>query len=192
MQERSVDLPWGIGYESCGLGWMIRDTDAGPLIAHTGASAGQHSSLIVLPDQQGVIAALTNSVGGPAVYGTLSAQLLEELFGVVPVAPRAATSTPRQVDLAPLAGVYEADEGRVVLGIDGDRLTVTHETEAEFTEVMRLITGGAGFPPPPSTVAPVSADLFVGDGGMPVQFVARDEAGRPGYVYVGRIYRRAS
>jgi CubicO group peptidase (beta-lactamase class C family) len=191
MQDKTVELPWGIGYESCGLGWMRRETAAGPLLAHTGASAGQHSSLIVLPDQQGVVAALTNSIGGPAVYGTLSAQLLEEQFGVEPAVPQVPGGTPPQVDLAPLAGVYEADDGRVVLGIEGDRLTVTHEAGGEFTEVMRLIVGAGSFPPAPASVAPVRPDLFVGDGAAPVQFVEPDEAGRPRYVYVGRIYRRA-
>jgi len=48
-----------------------------------------------------------------------------------------------------------------------------------------------GFPPPvPDLLTPVFADgRFVSDRGTPVSFIDGG-AGRPKYVYVGRIYRR--
>ncbi len=48
-----------------------------------------------------------------------------------------------------------------------------------------------GFPPPgPDFLTPVSATgRFLSDRGTPVSFID-DGAGRPKYVYVGRIYRR--
>ena len=48
-----------------------------------------------------------------------------------------------------------------------------------------------GFPAPgPEHLTPVSTDgRFVSDRGTPVSFID-DGAGRPKYVYVGRIYRR--
>ena len=189
MQQARVALPFGIGFDRMGLGWLCRDTAAGPLLSHTGASAGQHSSLTVLPEQQAVIAALTNSTSGAALYSMLIAEVLRDVFGVTPAAPPAPAGDVN-VDLTPLCGTYVADEGQVLLDDVGGRLQVTHEIDPAFGDVMRLITGPGGFPPPPFLATPIADDVFLGENGPPVQFVGQDAAGVPTHAYVGRIYRR--
>lgn len=190
MQAPGAPLPFGMGYEEMGLGWLRRSTAAGPLLAHTGASAGQHSSLTVLPERQAVIAALTNSTMGAALYTTLQTELLREEFGVAPTAPPVA---PRDitVDLAPLTGTYTSDEGQVVVAEVGGRLQVAHVVGDDFADVMRLIMGPVGFPPPPFAASPVDTDgHFIGDNGMAVEFVTEPGHVRPAFAYVGRLYRR--
>lgn len=190
MREGRVDTPWGLGYPKMGLGWLRTETPAGPLLMHTGGSAGQHSCLFVLPERRGVLAALTNGINGTAVYGTLTARLLHELFGVPPAAPLTVPEEPVAVDHGPLTGVWIADEGQVTVDVTDGRLGLSYEVGEEFGETMRLLH--TRFPPPPATLTPFAADgRFLTDTGTPVQFVTPEGADRPEYLYVGRIYRRA-
>ena len=190
MQDGRVDIPWGLGYPKMGIGWIRTETPAGPLLMHTGASAGQHSCLFILPEQRGVLAALTNSTSGPAVYGTLLVQLLEELFDVPPSAPLAPSEEPIEFDPEPLVGVWVADDGQVTVEWVDGKLHLSQQAEEEFTQVMRLIH--PAFPPPAADLQPFAPDgRFVTTTGTPVMYVTPQGAEQPEYLYVGRIFRRA-
>ncbi|MFN2538371.1 MAG: serine hydrolase domain-containing protein [Mycobacteriales bacterium] len=193
MQQPRLEVPWtAVGYEHMGIGWLRRQTAAGPLLGHTGASAGQHSCLYILPEQGAVLAALTNSTNGAAVYTTLMTELLAELFDVIPVAPPAVADDQLEVPLEPLVGTYVADEGQVVVTLEDERLVATHECTPSFVDTMRLIMGPT-FPPPPMTLTPYDGDgRFVSDIGMPAHFIQSERGGHPEFAYFGRLYRRSS
>jgi CubicO group peptidase (beta-lactamase class C family) len=189
MRTRHADMPWGIGYDQMGLGWTIR-TNGGPtVVSHTGGNAGAHSSLALVPDQQGAVAVLTNGTTGAAVHGLLTTHLLEECFGVGPVVPVTAPATPVEADLGRYPGRFTADDGEVTLTIENGRLRLAPFFAPGLLRSFYLM----GFPPPvPDFLTPVSTDgRFISDRGTPVSFID-DGGGPPKYVYVGRIYRRAS
>jgi len=187
MQTRQAEMPWGIGYDQMGLGWTIRTSGGHTVVSHTGANAGAHSSLALVPDQHGAVAVLTNGTTGAAVHGMLTGQLMQECFGVGPVVPVTAPATPVEMDLGPYTGQFTADDGEVTLTIENGRLRLAPVSVPGLLRSFYLM----GFPPPvPDFLTPVSADgRFLSDRGTPVSFID-DGAGRPKYVYVGRIYRR--
>lgn len=188
MQARQAELPWGMGYDGMGLGWVLRSSNGHLVASHTGANAGAHSSLALVPDQQGAVAVLTNGTTGSVLHGMLTAALLEECFGVGPMVPVAAPATPVAVDPARYVGRYVADDGDVTFSVEAGRLRVVSTAAPGLLRSFQLM----GFPPPgPDLLTPVDgAGRFVSDRGMPVWFVDDDGAG-PRQVYVGRIYRRA-
>lgn len=157
------------------------------MVSHTGANAGAHSSLALVPDQHGAIAVLTNGTTGAAVHGILTGQLLQECFGVGPMVPVKALAPPAETDLAKYPGRFVADDGEVTFTIENGRLRLTPVSAAGLSRSFYLM----GFPPPgPDLLTPVTADgRFVADAGTPVWFID-DETGRPKQVYVGRLYRR--
>lgn len=185
MQAAQADMPWALGYDHMGLGWTIRRSGGHLMVSHTGANAGQHSSLALVPDQGGAIAVLTNAGSGAVVHSKLTAELLAECFGVTPAAPVTPPAVPVTVDLDRFAGAYTADDGDVVFEIESGRLKMTPTSAPGLLRSFALM----GFPAPgPDFLTPVSADgRFVSDRGTPVSFIG---SGRPAYAYVGRIYRR--
>ncbi len=191
MQVPQMELPWRIGYDAFGLGWAIRRLNGHTLLGHTGAGAGQHSTLDIIPDQRGVLAALTNSTTGAVLFAELCAELLDECFDVRPEAPVETSGAAVEVDLTPYVGVYTADDGRLVVTQDDGALRVRIEADPGFGEMMRLILGDAAFPPPPLRLTPYAADgRFVSDAGIPIQFVTPAGSDAVDYAYAGRIYRR--
>ena len=188
MQAPQAAMPWGLGYDNMGLGWTIRTSGGHTVVSHTGANAGAHSSLALVPDQQGAVAVLTNGTTGAAVHGMLTAQLMQECFGVGPVMPVTAPALPVAVDLDRYTGRFIADDGEVTLTMENGRLRFAPGSAPGLLRSFHLM----GFPPPgPDLLTPFAADgRFVSDRGMPVSFID-DSAGRPEYLYVGRIYRRA-
>ena len=189
MQTPQAELPWGLPYDQMGLGWIIRKSGGHAVVSHTGANAGAHSSLALVPDQQGAIAVLTNGTTGAAVHAKLTTELLRESFGVEPAAPVKAPVTPVQVNLERYTGVFTADDGQVTFTIENGRLRLAPVAAPGLLQSFYLM----GFPAPqPALLTPVSGDgRFLSDAGLPVWFID-DDAGQPKYVYVGRIYRRGT
>lgn len=189
MQAPQAEMPWALGYDQMGLGWTIRKSGGHTVVGHTGANAGAHSSLVLVPDQQGAVAVLTNGTTGAAVHAKLTTELLRESFGVEPAVPVTPPSTPVQVDLERYTGVFTADDGQVTFTIENGRLRLAPVAAPGLLRSFYLM----GLPPPaPDLLTPVSSDgRFVADRGLPVWFID-DGAGRPKYVYVGRIYRRGT
>lgn len=189
MQTAQAAMPWGIGYDQMGLGWAIRTTGGPLVVSHTGANAGAHSSLALVPDRLGAVAVLTNGTTGAVLHTTLVAELLRECFEVAPIVPVARPASPVEVDLTPFVGRFVADDGDVVFSIDAGRLRLVPTSAPGLLRSFHLM----GFPPPgPDLLDPVSTDgRFISDRGMPVQFIPNG-GGAPTHVYVGRIYRRMS
>jgi hypothetical protein len=190
MQTPQADMPWALGYDHMGLGWTIRQSGGHTMVSHTGANAGAHSSLALVPDQQGAIAVLTNGTTGAAVHGKLTAELLREFFGVEPAVPVKAPATPVQVNPERYTGVFIADDGEVTFTIEAGRLRVAPVAAPGLLQSFYLM----GFPPPRHAfLTPVSDDgRFVSDQGHArCGSSTTAPAGRK-YVYVGRIYRRAT
>ncbi len=187
MQTRQADMPWALGYDHMGLGWTIRKYGGHTVVAHTGANAGAHSSLALVPDQQGAIAVMTNGTTGAAVHATLTTELLRDLFGVEPPVPVKAPATPVHVNLDRYTGGFTADDGEVTFTIEDGRLRVAPVTAPGLLRSFYLM----GFPAPgPVLLTPVSDDgRFISDQSLPVWFID-DGTGKPKHVYAGRIYRR--
>ncbi len=187
MQTPQAEMPWGLGYDQMGLGWTIRKSGGHTMVSHTGANAGAHSSLALVPDQQGAVAVLTNGTTGAAVHAKLTTEILRESFGVEPAVPAKTPATPVEVNLERYTGVFIADDGQVTFTIENGRLRLAPVAAPGLLRSFYLM----GLPAPtPDFLTPVSADgRFVADRGLPVWFID-DGTGRPKYVYVGRIYRR--
>jgi CubicO group peptidase (beta-lactamase class C family) len=189
MQSAQAAMPWGLGYDQMGLGWTIRRSGGHTVVGHTGANAGAHSSLAVVPDQRGAIAVLTNGTTGAAVHAKLTGELLQEFFGVGPAVPVTAPTTPVTVDLDRYTGVFTADDGKVTFTIENGRLRLVPVADLGLLRSFYLM----GIPgPSPDLLTPVSTDgRFLTDRGLPVWFVPSGTA-RPEQVYVGRVYRRST
>jgi len=189
MQTPQAEMPWGLGYDQMGLGWTLRRSGGHTVVSHTGANAGAHSSLALVPDQQGAIAVLTNGTSGAAVHAKLTTELLREVFGVEPAVPVQAPAIPVRVDLERYTGLYTADDGEVTFAIENGRLRLVPVAAPGLLRSFYLM----GIPKPgPALLTPVTGDgRFVSDQGLPVWFID-DGAVRPKYVYVGRIYRRGA
>jgi CubicO group peptidase (beta-lactamase class C family) len=189
MRRDSAAVPPGLGVDAWGLGWSIRRAPGATLYGHTGASAGQHSLLTIIPERRAVLAALTNSTMGAALYSRLAAELLQETFGIGPPSPVSGEPLTEGVDLSPYVGRYTGDDGGVVITAADGGLHVEHEFDPDFVDTMRLIYAGA-FPPAPLELTPVGGDRFLSDGMFPVQFIAGDHRDGMEFVYVGRVFRR--
>lgn len=189
MQTPMIDLPWGAGLDQWGLGWYIRHAADRDIFGHTGGNAGAHSALHIVPDERGVIAVLTNSITGVMLHAQLTAELLEQCFGIKPAPPPTPPSVPIELDLDRFTGTYAADDGRVIVTIDQGSLRVEQELDPHLDEMLRLLF--PGMPLPALKLTPVADDgRFLSDTFIPARFVIPEGSDRSEYVYVGRIFAR--
>jgi CubicO group peptidase (beta-lactamase class C family) len=188
MQRPHADLPPHPGdfAHHWGLGWMLFDWDGRRVIGHDGGTIGQNSSLRILPDERFAVAVLTNTTP----TGTLMAsRIMRWLFGYagieLPPYPKP-PETPPAIDLAPYAGVYEKNEARTEIAVDGEQLAATIVNTGPLAS--------SAPQQPPMRLYPVDASLFLQQMPgtnvfQPVSFLQFVD-GRPTYFFASRLSRR--
>ena len=170
-----------------GLGWAIEEWDGRRVIGHNGGTIGQSSFLRVVPEDDLVVALLTNSAAAVRLWLDLGRWLLEELAGLkMPTSPQA-PPTPPNLPLSRYTGTYERFGVRQVVAEEDDGLVVRTEL-TDFPPELR-----PQGPPPPVRLRPIDESRFaIRVGGVDDVVVFLEfERGRPGYLFAGgRAARR--
>jgi hypothetical protein len=106
MQGRAVEVPLSTRYKAWGLGWMHFDWNGQRVFGHDGGVAGTTTFLRVLPDQDLIVALMTNGENYTSMFDHMIAGAVRELAGIasLPELPPAAEHPP--VALANYAGKY--------------------------------------------------------------------------------------
>lgn len=199
MREPQFDDFWGCFpmYVNYGLGWAIAREGDDPVLSHGGANLGMHSNLYVIPEQKAVLAVLTNSTTGLALYSALCASLLEECFDVRVPAPSYPPEPAVEVDNEQFTGVYRSPNGEARVEVHDGRLHL-RMTPAPGLALWERLMGGAsgGGQALPLVCTDSERRRFSLDpGGGPgalrgVQFYDPGADGRPTLIRVGTLYER--
>ncbi|MFG1689302.1 serine hydrolase domain-containing protein [Nonomuraea sp. NPDC049269] len=118
MRRRVADCldGWSFMADGWGHGWALYDWDGVAGYGHDGAAGGQFSYLRVVPGSGVVAALLTNGGGATGLFVDLFQELLGELAGVRMPDVFAPAEEGRPVDVAALAGTYEREGMRIMIG----------------------------------------------------------------------------
>jgi CubicO group peptidase (beta-lactamase class C family) len=190
MQEPQVTRPSLVDAPlSQGLGWRMADWDGLKVIGHGGGTIGQLSFLEAIPERGLIVALVTNSDGGAALWRDLGRWLFATLADArMPEVPRPADPAP-ELALDDYAGTYERLGARYEVTVADGQLVLSTAISGSIAE----IPGNTA--PPPKPLRPVDSHTFVGrdsDGDpMSVIFQEFDQL-RPGYLFTGRAARRVT
>ncbi|WP_372671802.1 serine hydrolase domain-containing protein [Amycolatopsis kentuckyensis] len=198
MRTPRYDEFWGClrGCVNFGLGWGIFREGDDPVLTHSGANLGMHSTLYVIPGQKVVLAVLTNSTTGAMLHSTLCTELLDEFFDARGPAAIAPPSSTAKVENERFTGRYRAPDGEVSVEVHGGRLHVRSTPDAGLAEWDRLMGSPVGGGRPmPITCVDSERSRFVLDAGspggfLPVQFAGPAADGRPTLIRLGTLYER--
>jgi CubicO group peptidase (beta-lactamase class C family) len=188
MQQGQVKLPaTAPSGAEMGLGWILSEWDGERVMGHGGGTIGQLSFLQVLPDRRFAVCLLTNCSSGGGLWRDLGRYVFDEFAGVhMPETPKA-PEVPPKLDLKVYTGEYKR------IGVDYEVKLVDGQLQLVGTSTGAL-AAFAG-PPQTTTCRPIDKELFLTTAGgeeVLMQFLAFDESGRPGYLYVGsRVAKRA-
>ncbi|ONF72158.1 serine hydrolase domain-containing protein [Amycolatopsis keratiniphila] len=198
MRTPRYDDFWGClrGCANFGLGWgLLREGDD-PVLTHSGANLGMHSTLSVIPGQKVVLAVLTNSATGAMLHSTLCTELLDEFFDVRSPAAISPPEEITEVDNERFTGLYRAPDGQVSVETHDGRLHARLIPDPGLAEWDRLMGSPAGSGQAmPIMCVDHERNRFVIDVGtpgnfVPVQFYEPDLDGRPTLVRLGTLYER--
>lgn len=200
MRTPQYDDFWGClrGCANFGLGWGIFREGDGPVLTHSGANLGMHSTLYVIPAQKVVLAVLTNSATGGMLHSTLCTELLDEFFDVQGPPALVPPEAGVEVDDERFTGAYRASDGQVKVEMRDGRLHVRLIPHAGLAEWDRLMGSPAGDGRAmPITCIDSERNRFIMDSGsrgsqVAVQFCEPDWDGRPTLVRLGTLYERAA
>jgi CubicO group peptidase (beta-lactamase class C family) len=169
-----------------GLGWLIEDWDGKRVIGHGGGTIGQLSFLQAVPDDNLVVALLTNSMTGGLLWRDLGRWLFEELVDMrMPDTPTASEPVPG-LPLDRYAGSYERLGVRHLITVEGEGLVVNTELSGSFAELQQ------GATPPPYRLRAIDQERFAArvNGLDDVVVFQEFERGRPQFFFAGRAARR--
>jgi len=122
MQTPQVKSPDPWMFPMCGISWMLFDWDGKRVIGHDGGSAGQVSSLRIVPEHRFAVAVFTNSSTGTRFLRTAIARVFAERLGIK-MSPEPQAAEGIEFDPARYVGTYrnlvqqiriEEDEGALV------------------------------------------------------------------------------
>jgi CubicO group peptidase (beta-lactamase class C family) len=151
---QSPETQAGGAIDWVGLPWLLRDVGGARLVEHGGATNGQESSFVLVPDKQSAFTMLTNSDSGALVLAEVEKWFLEHLLGVTE--PDLPVLDPPQDELAAYAGRYESPYGLLDLRLEAGDL-VLYLTPKPFLENM----DPEPQPPPPTRLAFYGVDRVV-------------------------------
>jgi CubicO group peptidase (beta-lactamase class C family) len=116
-----------------GLPWLLRDVGGTRLVTHGGATNGQKSAFVLVPERRFAFTMLTNSDSGDAVLDETERWVLERVLGVSePDLPDVRLSLDQ---LGSYTGCYESPYGLLKLDLE-HRDLVLHLTPKPFLEHM--------------------------------------------------------
>ncbi|QCX74495.1 Beta-lactamase [Streptomyces sp. YIM 121038] len=194
MRERTVDLRSSSLGDGFGLCWFLHDLDGVRGIGHGGSGNGQFAELLVVPERNFAVVALSNA--GPDGYTCNQSVVkwaLEHYLGVVGKEPE-----PLPYDDGParrVAGRYDIDAMYVDVAADGTRLTLAVEIKPEIREASDEEMP-PGYPPAAIAFLPGGRDEYlVLEGGLKGErgYFSRDADGTvTGIDLGGRLFARVA
>ena len=170
-----------------GLPWLLRDVQGTKLVMHGGATNGQKSSFVLIPERGFAFTMLTNSDSGDLPLADTESWVLEHLLGVVE--PELPTVQLAEDQLGDYEGRYESPYGLLNLALEDGNL-ILHLIPKPFLENMDPEPPA----PPPSRLSFYGVDRVVAlDGdlkGSRGDFL-RDHDGTLSWLRIfGRVARR--
>ena len=170
-----------------GLGWLIEEWNHKKVISHNGGTIGQLSFLWVVPELRAAVCILTNSDTGPMLADPLSREIFKDRFKLDRPALPEVPKKPVQLDLKKYAGRYERLNVSLEVEVLDDKLKVTMDAAS--------LTGEDEHEPQVFPVTPLDKERFAivnGEGKVAgvLNFQSFDRAGRPEYIFVGRLAKR--
>jgi CubicO group peptidase (beta-lactamase class C family) len=193
MQEQTVELRGSSLGDAFGICWFLREIDGVPTVGHGGSSNGQFADLLIVPERDFAVVALSNvgPDGGLAFNHAVVRWALEHYLGVADRDPE-----PLPYDEArarEVAGRYENDMMTLTFAADGAGLTV----ECQIKPDIRAATDTELPPDLPAAdlgLLPGDADGYIlTSGGLKGArgFFTRDETGAiVGADLAGRLFTR--
>ncbi|MGW6793672.1 serine hydrolase domain-containing protein [Streptomyces chartreusis] len=196
MQTPQYDdfLPFHV-FNNFGLGWGIYRGGDDPVLVHTGANLGMHSSLYAIPRQGVVLGVLTNGANGHLMLAEFTTALLEENFGVKGFTPAGEALKETEIDREAFIGTYESVDGKISVEDHDGKLHVKIIPNDHFAVWNKLMDPGKEVRAIPlRCIDPDRPRFMLGAGeietGVPVEFYNPDADGRPTLIRVGILYER--
>jgi len=193
MREQTVELRGSSLGDAIGIGWFLRDVDGVRTIGHGGSANGQFADLLIMPDRNVAVVALSNAGpdGGLAFNHALVRWALEHYAKIVDRDPQ-----PLGFDLArarEVVGSYANEMMTLTIATDGAGLTI----ECAIKPEIRAATD-TELPPdlPPADLGLLPGDTdeyIVTSGGLKGQrgFFTRDTGHAVvGADLAGRLFNR--
>ncbi len=151
-----------------GLGWPLMPFGQTTVLAHSGASAGGVSLLVVVPEHNLVFAAFGNDPRTMTLHDQILLWLLRQHLQAE--VPDLLPDTSPVTDLSPYVGTYRSNQLRVdVTAADGQlEENMTYEPLDEAQERIFTKFAGGSTSAPPRRYVPIRKDLFA-PAGMPLE-----------------------
>jgi len=140
LKQMQTPLYLASGFDQIGLTWFIRDVGEIKVINHGGATHGQIAGLYFVPEEQFVLAVLTNSEDGKSITGTVLKEALKVFLEVNQRVPKPVETSAENLD--EYAGKYELP-------------LLAYELKLENGHLMLHEMPRGGFPKPDSPPLPV-------------------------------------
>ena len=175
--------------EEVGLTWLMRRVAGTRLVMHGGATNGQLSAFVLVPERQFALTVLTNANRGRELNAEITAWALQHYLGLAE--PEATPLTLSTAALAEYAGHYQAALSKIDLSLSEGTLWLQSIPQGGFPKP----DSPPGPTPPPVRLAFSAEDRVIG---LDPPFTnqrgefLRDEAGRiVWFRFGGRIHARA-
>jgi len=175
----------GVSAMQMGLIWFVQEVGGIRFATHVGDTFGQHTTLVIAPDEGFALVLLTNAEpgGGAAAKAALTAAAwvylgMEEdpaRVGVLAGSSFASDTTPLELssaELAAYAGRFETPIDAISLRVDGDRLLISVEMKemAEYVREDILADEVTDYP-----ISVISGDRLTIGSSMVASFIRRPD-----------------
>jgi CubicO group peptidase (beta-lactamase class C family)/acetyl esterase/lipase len=156
MRRPTFSLAGGALGDEVGISWLLRTVDGVRLVAHGGATNGQQSAFLMVPDRGFAITVLTNSDKGAGLHRELVRWALEAYAGVVEREPEPLDLS--AAELAAYAGEYRSDTRLVTLAVERAELVATVRYTPEALTRLRAV-----FEVPRAELPPMALRILPGE-----------------------------
>ncbi|MEU6882198.1 serine hydrolase domain-containing protein [Streptomyces sp. NPDC046712] len=191
MREQTVELRGSNLGDGFGICWFLREVDGVRTIEHGGSTNGQFVELVIVPERNFAVVALSNSGSDGSPFNRAAVRwALEHYLGVVDKDPE-----PLPYDEAraqEVVGAYDNDAMTLTVATDGTGLTLAAAIKPEIREAADFEMP-ADYEPAAMGLLPGDDEFIVTAGGLKGQrgFFSRDASGAiVGIDLGGRIFNR--
>ncbi|MEV6395430.1 serine hydrolase domain-containing protein [Streptomyces sp. NPDC051907] len=191
MREQTVELRGSNLGDGFGICWFLREVDGVRTIEHGGSTNGQFTELLIVPERNFAVVALSNSGADGIPFNRAAVRwALEHYLGVVDKDPE-----PLPYDEArarEVVGAYENDAMTLTVAADGAGLTLAAAIKPEIREAADFEMP-ADHEPAAMGLLPAKDEFIVTAGGLKGQrgFFSREVSGAVvGIDLGGRVFNR--